>query len=199
MEETVNGYSDDITSLQQDVIKLKHEVASLEQKNGNLEARSRRCNLCIIGVKERREDGKHAPEFVSQLLKDTLGLEKAPLLNRAHPTLRKRPGEDRPARAFVVPCHYIQERETLIKNAIQKKEIITPDGDRILIQPDYTQKVAKQRAAFNEVRGELCEVEGVRYGLFYPAELRVTAKDGTRRNFNDAKLAVDFVKRTLKS
>lgn len=157
------------------------------------------CNLYIIGVKERRENGKHAPEFVSQLLKDTLGLEKAPLLDCAHRTLTERPGEDQPARAFVVRCHFIQEREMLIKKAIQKKEIITPDGDRIRIQPNYTQKVAKQRAAFNEVRGELRQVEGVRYGLFYPAELRITAKDGTRRNFNDAKLAMDFVKRTLKS
>ena len=86
----------------------------------------------------------------------------------------------------------------LIKKAIQKKEIIKPDGDRIRIQPDYTQKVTKQRAAFNEVRGEMRQVDVVRYGLLYPAELRITAKDGTRRNFNDAKLAMDFVKRTLK-
>ena len=50
---------------------MKLEVISLEQKNDDLEARSRHCKLRIIGVKERREDGKHAPELISQLLKDT--------------------------------------------------------------------------------------------------------------------------------
>lgn len=87
----------------------------------------------------------------------------------------------------------------LIKKAIQKEEIVTPDGDRIRIQPDYTQRITKQRAAFNEVRGELQRLEGVCYGLFYPAELRITTKDGTRRSFKDAKLAMEFVKGNLQS
>ncbi|KAJ8263918.1 hypothetical protein GJAV_G00143070 [Gymnothorax javanicus] len=57
------------------------------------------------------------------------------------------------------------------------KHLTTADGDNIHIQPDYTQAVAKQRAEFNEVRGLLRTCEGIRYGLWYPAELRVKMSD----------------------
>lgn len=86
-----------------------------------------------------------------------------------------------------------------MKTAIQKKEIVIPDGDRIRIHPDYTQRITKQRAAFNEVCDELRRLDGVRYGLFYPAELRITTTEGIRQSFKDAKLAMEFVKGKLKS
>lgn len=198
LEEAANGQSDAVSTLQREVAKLKKDVVTLEAKNEDLEARSRRCNVRITGIKERREEGKHIPDFISELLKDSLQLDKAPVLDRAHRTLRARPEDGHPARAFVVKCHYFQERELLLKKAAQRREIVTSDGDKIHLQPDYTQKVMKQRSAFNEVRGILRSYEGVRYGLFYPAELRITAKDGMRRSFKDAKQAMDFVRDTLK-
>lgn len=80
-----------------------------------------------------------------------------------------------------------------MKKAIQKKDIISPDGDKICIQPDFTEKVAQQRVAFNEVRGMLRRWDGIRYGLFYPPELRITMKDGLRQTFKDPKLAKAYV------
>ncbi|KAL7857119.1 hypothetical protein SRHO_G00160180 [Serrasalmus rhombeus] len=38
----------------------------------------------------------------------------------------------------------------------------------ISIFPDYTAKVARARAAFNEVRHKLCGIDGARYGLIHP-------------------------------
>lgn len=70
---------------------------------------------------------------------------------------------------------------------MQKSEIVTLDGDRIHLQPDYTQKVMKQRLAFNKVRGLLRRCEGVRYSLLYPVELRITTKDRVRQGFEDPK------------
>lgn len=138
-------------------------------------------------------------DFISDLLKDALQLEKAPVIDRAHRTLRSRPGDDQPPRAIIVKFHYFQEKELSLKKAIQRKEIVSPDEDKVRIQPDYTQKVVKQRSAFNKVRGLLRRCEGVRYGLFYPAELRITTKDGVRRSFKDPKQAMDFVRDNLKS
>lgn len=198
LEEAESGHSDDVSTLQREVAKLKKDVVALEAKNEDLKARSRCCNLRITGVKERWEEGKHIPDFISELLKDSLQLDKAPVIDRAHRTLRTRPGDDQPARAIVVKFHYFQEKELLLKKAMQSREIVTPDGDKIHLQPDYTQKVVKQRSAFNEVRGLLRRCESVRYGLFCPAELRITAKDGVRRSFKDPKQALDFVRDTLK-
>ena len=171
VETALSDHSDILVSLQEDVAQLKKTVVSLESRNEDLESRSRRCNLRITNVKERREHGVglSVPDYVSKLLMDSLRLEKAPLLDRAHRTLRERPGDHEPARAFVVRCHYFQEREAILKKAIQMKNITTPDGDKIRIQPDYTHRVTKQRAAFNDVRKELREldIKGIRYGLFH--------------------------------
>lgn len=82
-------------------------------------------------MKERREEGKHIPDFISELLKDSLQLNKDPVIDRAHRTLRSRPGDDQPARAIIVKFHYFQEKKLLIKKAMQRREIVTPDGDKI--------------------------------------------------------------------
>lgn len=42
------------------------------------------------------------------------------------------------------------------------KQLTTGDSDKIRIQPDYTQAVAKQQAEFNKVLGLLRSCEGWR-------------------------------------
>ncbi|KAI4832850.1 hypothetical protein KUCAC02_015794 [Chaenocephalus aceratus] len=63
--------------------------------------------------------------------------------------------------------------------------------------PDYTQAVAKQRAAFRDVKGMLRGCDGVKYGLWYPSVLRITTTDGKRHSFTDPGEANDFVLRNL--
>lgn len=65
------------------------------------------------------------------------------------------------------------------------KHLTTGDGDNIRIQIYYTQAVAKQQAELNEVRGLLRTCEGIRYGLWYPVELRITRLDVMRTSFKD--------------
>ncbi|KAK9536015.1 hypothetical protein VZT92_005838 [Zoarces viviparus] len=48
------------------------------------------------------------------------------------------------------------------------------NGNRIAIFPDYTPSVAKARAAFMDIRKALRGRKGVRYGLLYPARLRIS-------------------------
>ncbi|KAG7258876.1 hypothetical protein CRUP_018563 [Coryphaenoides rupestris] len=193
-----NSHCDSIAALERDMAIVQRELATQKARNEDLEAWSRRCNLRITGIKERREDGKRQTEFISQCLKETLGLDKLPLLDRAHRTLRARPGDSDPPRAFVIKCHYLQEKEAMLRKAGEIRQLTTGDGDQIRVQPDYTQAVAKQRAEFNEVRGLLRTCEGIRYGLWYPAELRITTSNGERTSFKDPKRAKDFIMNTLK-
>lgn len=198
LESAADSHSDQIASLERDMANVQRELATQKARQEDLEARSRRNNLRITGIKERREDGKRPSEFISQCLKESLGLDKSPLLDRAHRSLRVRPGDTEPPRAFIIRCHYYREKEEILKKAGQMKHLTTGDGDNIRIQPDYTQAVAKQRAEFNEVRGLLRTCEGIRYGLWYPAELRITASDGVRTSFKDPKQAKDFIMKNLK-
>ncbi|CAK6972034.1 uncharacterized protein LOC117536879 [Scomber scombrus] len=196
MHTACNNHSDAICTLDDEVQRLKRDIKVLSDKNEDLEARSRRCNLRITGVREKREAGKAPLEFMAGLLHDTLGLDTCPTLDRSHRTLRERPGDDQPPQAFVIKCHYYQEKEAILRKAAKAEELITPDGDRMRVYPDYTQTVLQQRNAFREAKGILRGCSGEDYRLRYPAVLQITTKsDGQRHSFADPIKARDFALR----
>ncbi|KAL7841142.1 hypothetical protein SRHO_G00248330 [Serrasalmus rhombeus] len=167
LEASVSGHSDFIVSVEKDMLTLRKELATLKDRCEDLEARSRRSNLRIMGMKEGREGGKKLTQFVANLLKDVLNLETPPLLDRAHRSLRK---------AHDNSC-----------------------GDRIRVLPDFTLTVSRRRAAFNEIRSLLRGCEGVRYGLMYPATLRITTSEGTEVRFEDPEKARAFIRSNMAS
>ncbi|KAL6480308.1 hypothetical protein MHYP_G00113410 [Metynnis hypsauchen] len=63
---------------------------------------------------------------------------------------------------------------------------------RFAVFPDYTAKVARARAAFNEARKLLQDVEGVRYSLLFPAQLRITY-NGTQHLFTSPVESKGFI------
>ena len=194
LEVAANSYSDTIAELEQQVSQLKKDVVSLTAKTEDLEARSRRCNLRIFGIKERREDGTRPSTFVAEVLQKALKLDKPPVLDRAHRTLQQAPDEGQQPRAFVIKCHYYQEKEAILRKSLAAQNIISHHGDRIRIFPDYTQTVARQRAAFKQTRQLLQRCEGVKYGIWYPAKLRITTRDGEQKSFTDPVKAEAFAK-----
>lgn len=197
LETAANTHSDAIANLEQQVAELKKEVVSLAAKAEDLEARSRRCNLRIFGVKEGREAGVSASTFVAKLLQKVMGLDEPPVIDRAHRTLQQAPGDGQPPRAFVVKCHYYQEKESILRKAVTSPKLVSENGDTIRVFPDYTQNVARRRAAFGQARQLLRQCEGVKYGLLYPAKLRITTRDGQLKSFTDPEKAVTFVRRLM--
>lgn len=192
LEGATSDHSDSITRLEKDMSVMKKQIDNLKAQNDDLEARARRCNLRITGIKEGREEGKRPVEFMAQLLKVALGMEEAPVLDRAHRSLRRRQEDGLPPRAWIIRCHYFQEREKILGKARALKQVSTSEGDKIRVFPDYTRAVMEQRAAFSEVRGMLRGCDGVQSGLWYPAELRITV-NGTRTCFKDPEAAKAFV------
>ena len=63
----------------------------------------------------------------------------------------------------------------------------------ISIFADHTAKVARARAAFNDVRHRLREIPGIRFGLLYPVRLRVT-HNGAEKEFKIPEDAMAFIK-----
>ncbi|ROL42847.1 LINE-1 retrotransposable element ORF1 protein [Anabarilius grahami] len=186
---TLSGFS-----IYNEVADLKKEVVSLAAKVEDLEARSRRCNLRIFGVEEGREAGVSASTFVAKRLQKVMGLDEPHVIDRAHRTLQQAPGDGQPPRAFVVKCHYYQEKESILRKAVTSPKLVSENGDTIGVFPDYMQNVARRRAAFGQVRQLLRQCEGVKYGLLYPAKLRITTRDGQQKSFTDPEKAVTFVR-----
>lgn len=188
LEVAASDHSDSIVCLEKDVSVMKKQISVLRACNDDLGARSRRSNLRILGIKEGREDGERPVEFIACLLKSSLQLDAAPVLDRAHRMLRKKQEDGLPPRAWVIRCHYFQERKKILEKARILRQVTTADGDKIRILPNYTRAVMEQRAAFGEVRGILRGCEEVQAGLLYPAELRINA-NGTTRSFRDPNAA----------
>ena len=176
-----------IAELEGKVKLLTSQVELLNEKCTDLEGRSKRMNIRIAGVKEGKEDGQRASDFVAQLLKTTLDLPDVPLLDRAHRALRTRSGDDGPPRHFIAKVHYNHTLDEILRRVGAKKNV-TFGGDRIQVFRDLPQAVVKRRAAFTPVRNLLRDKPGVRFGLLYPAKLRITYKD-TDMTFTDPSAA----------
>ncbi|KAJ8010204.1 hypothetical protein DPEC_G00072570 [Dallia pectoralis] len=192
MEQALTVCSDDITELKTTIKCLTTTVAKLEDKCENLESRSRRNNVRILGVPEGPDTCSTAA--VAAMLKEELGLEKEPLLDRSHRTLQPvpKPG-DRP-RAIVCRFHSYRDCAEVLRRAKERRQI-TVKGLSVSIFPDHTAKVA--RAEFNEVKRRLRGIVGARYGLVHPARLRINY-NGVEKSFVSADKASEYVK-TLSS
>ncbi|GLD72244.1 uncharacterized protein AKAME5_002356800 [Lates japonicus] len=189
MEHALTECSDDITEMKTTIKSLTANVAKLENKCEDLESRSRRNNARIVGVPEGPDTCTTAA--VAALLKEAFGLAKEPLLDHSHRTLQPKPKPGERLRAIVCGFHYHSDCVDILRRARELRQIKVRDLT-ISVFPDHTAKVARAWAAFNEVRWQLCDIDGARYGLIHPARLRITY-NGVEKDFVSAE-ASDYVK-----
>lgn len=192
VETGISSWSDEITSLQATVAELKTELANLKEKNDDLEGRMRRCNVRIVGIPE--ETGSSSTVAVSKLLKEVLNLEKDILIDRSHRGLMPKKPNGKP-RVIVAKLHYYQDCVKVLRRA-REQGPLRYKGEPIAIFPDYTASVARARAAFNDVRNLLRGRRDVRYGLMFPARLRISYK-GDNKEFLVPEKAMAYVKSTI--
>lgn len=192
VQEGLSTWSDEVTSLQSTVTNLQKELVELKEKCEDMEGRMRRCNIRIVGVPET--PGSSSPAAVAKLLAQVLQLEKEPIIDRSHRGFVKRNTGDR-SRVIIAALHYHQECAEILRRA-RSRAPLHFNGGPVNIFPDYTASVARARAAFTEVRGLLRGREGVRYGLLFPARLRITHGEEDKV-FADPGKAMDYVKKKV--
>ncbi|KAK7881017.1 hypothetical protein WMY93_030606 [Mugilogobius chulae] len=173
----LNTYSDRTVELESEVSKLKSEVAKSTDKVDDIEGRQRRCNARIVGVKEGFENTGKTTDVVATMLKEMLGLNFTPTLDRAHRSLGQ-PGNS--PRAIVVKFHYFQEKEDVFRRAASSQPLFLQDM-KISIFHDFTAIVAKKRAAFSEAKRLLRDVTGVKFGVLFPSCPSHHFPNGTRQ------------------
>lgn len=178
MEKSLSTCTDDIVSLQTKVDTMAKELVKLENKCEDLESRSRRNNVRIIGIPE---ENILSASDVSTLLMEAFKLEKEPLVDRAHRTLAPKPRTGERPRAMIVRLHYYADCARILQKA-RELQRIKMHNMTISVFPDHTAKTARARAAFNEVRQQLRGIQGVRFGILHPAKLRITY-EGVQRDF----------------
>ena len=188
----LSTWSDEVASLQTAVTCLQSQVEKLKEKNEDLEGRMRRGNIRIVGVDEQPESS--SPAAVSRLLKEVLRMDRDVKVDRSHRGLIQwRPG-DRP-RVIIAKLHYDGDAAEILRRA-RDRAPLSYNGKRIAIYPDYTATVAKARASFTSVRKMLRGLQGVRYGLLYPARLRISYKN-EEKEFLDVTKALEYVQKKI--
>ncbi|KAJ8383485.1 hypothetical protein AAFF_G00220020 [Aldrovandia affinis] len=198
LQTTVSDHADKISSLETSQNEVTDRLAELEAQCASLAAdnvmlkaavddqenRSRRQNIRVIGIPEG-EEGTNPTDFMGSFLKEVLGKETfadQPVIDRAHRTLATKPPPGKPPRAMLVRLHYYQTREMILR-ASRERGHLSHKGKKNHIFPDFSAALARRRAEFRDVKAQLHQA-GVKFGLVYPAKLRLTFQ-GTVHTFNN--------------
>lgn len=197
VEERVLDHETRITSLEETVSGLRDENSALKLKVDDLEGRSRRNNIKIIGIPEQEEGGKPT-EFIEALIPNLFGSDSFPspvVIDRAHRTLRPPPTAGDKPRAIIARVHFYREKELILR--LRRDRQLQYKGNKVLIFPDYTPDVMRQRREYTEAQRMLRELK-VQHSLLFPARLRI--KHGERvKIFNTPSEAMTFINTDLKN
>lgn len=172
---------------------LQKDNEQLKLKVSDLEGRSRRQNVRIIGLPESIE-GPRPTKFFSKLLADVFGtdvLASPPELDRAHRSLAPKPAPGGKPRPVILRFHRFQVKDLVICEA-RKRGTLYYKSHPIRLFDDYSPDVLKQCA---EYRGPMAELykRGYKPALLYPARLRITLPNGEKSWIQSASSAVKFV------
>ena len=194
LESNANDQDERIQHLESVCTRLAEDNTKLQAKLTDLESRSRRNNIRIIGLPESIE-GPHPSTFFSELLSEVLGegvLESPPERDRAHRTLANKPGPGQRPRPVVIRLHRFQQKEKIIREARAKRGKLRYRGTRIAIYKDYPSEIVEQCREYREVMSELYQ-RGFKPALLFPARLNITLKDGARKRLSSVSEAKDFI------
>uniref|UniRef100_A0A8P4G1W7 L1 transposable element RRM domain-containing protein n=1 Tax=Dicentrarchus labrax TaxID=13489 RepID=A0A8P4G1W7_DICLA len=182
---------DRVTALEKSQQSISKECKKMQDKCQDLENRSRRQNLRLVGITEGAEGGNMI-KFLADFFPAVLGADNFSslvVIDRAHRTLAPRLTSGERPRAILVRLHYYTDKQKILDLG-KTKGRLTYKGDQVHIFPDMSPEVSRQRAAFNPVKRKLREAN-VTYSLFYPARLAINV-DGIRHSFDSPKAAEDF-------
>ncbi|CAL1567223.1 unnamed protein product [Knipowitschia caucasica] len=166
---------------------------ALQDKVIDLEARSRRQNIKIVGLAENVEAGQ-AADFVSNLMPALFGREhfvKPVEVDRALRLGSLRAGVSGRPRVMIARLHSYCTKERIMRLAMEKSPLVY-QGQRIHIFPDIPPEIWKRRQLFEDTRKKL-KAAGLRTGYIFPSRLRVT-NGGVTSTFDtpeEAKLYAD--------
>lgn len=197
VEERVLDHESRITCLEKAVSGLKDENNALRLKVDDLEGRSRRNNIKIIGIPEQEEGGKPT-EFIEALIPKLFGkdsFQSPVVIDRAHRTLRPPPTAGAKPRAIIARVHFYREKELILR--LRRERQLEYKGNKVLMFPDYTPEVMRQRREYTEAQRMLRELK-VEHSLLFPARLRIKHKERFKV-FRTPSEAMTFINTDLKN
>lgn len=194
LEDSANANELRMLALEKTCVTLTEHNAKLRAKMMDIESRSRRNNIRIVGLPETTE-GPQPTAFFSELLLEVFGeavLGTTPECDRAHRVPQPKPRPDQKPRAVIICLHKYQTKEAIIREARAKRGKLNYRGNSIAVFEDYAPEVMEERYKYKEVMSKFYNL-GLKPSLRYPARLTITTTEGNRKTFSDVTEAEGFV------
>uniref|UniRef100_H3AQ32 L1 transposable element RRM domain-containing protein n=1 Tax=Latimeria chalumnae TaxID=7897 RepID=H3AQ32_LATCH len=165
-EDSVHGVETTMQQLQETVVKL-------QEKTDDLENRSCRCNLRLVGLPEG-EEGKDPVSFLESWLLSFLNLPDLSNnleVEQAHRAFLPRTSStDRP-RMFIFKLLRYRDKEVILRQA-RNLGTLTFKNKPMYIFPDMSADLFQKRKSFFGVKC-LCKGLDIPFALLFPARLRI--------------------------
>lgn len=173
-EERLSVVEDSAAGAQTAIAQMDKLLKVIANKSEDMEARSRRNNIRLIGIPESTNTGR-MELYVEKLLMATVGVEKLSnhfIVERAHRALDPRPPPGAAPRPIIARLLNYRDRDVTLQAAREQKQM-SYEGVPFSIFPDFTAHVQEERRKFGQVKAKL-RAANIDYAMLYPARLRVT-------------------------
>ncbi|KAK7884430.1 hypothetical protein WMY93_027553 [Mugilogobius chulae] len=173
-EQRISDLEDTVAIHAVEIPELRKKLEATIDKIDDLENRSRRCNIRIVGLPEGSE-GTNAVSFMTSWLPELVherfkgGAVKIDRCHRA-PAGRPSPPGQRP-RPMLVKLHNFQDKVRIMR-AARKTQPLIFRGSTISIFGDFSAAVVKKREEFSSTKQRFRE-KGISYAMLYPAVLKI--------------------------
>ena len=160
-----------------------------------MESRWLRQNIRITGVPDDDPNLASAANVPKLLMEaSSLGERAAKAIDLTRAPMPKPAPGGRP-RAVVVRLYHYADCNEILRKAREPQRINPSNPDlSVSVFPDYTPKTARARGASTEVRHLLRDIDGVGFGILFPARLRITYGGVQQRDFTSPLEAKTFIK-----
>ncbi|XP_066445282.1 uncharacterized protein [Eleutherodactylus coqui] len=171
-EGRISDIEDKMPPMQREVKGNTQNIAFLLTKIDDLENRSRRNNVRLVGLPERME-GNNPSEYIEKWILDLFGRDCfSPMfaIERAHRVPTRPPPPGTPPRPVLMKLLHFKDRDAILRRAREKGDIRS-NGSRISFFPDFSAENQKKRGTFIDVKRRLRDLR-IPYAMLYPARLR---------------------------
>ena len=171
---------------------------SLTSKCLDLESRSRRSNMVIVGLKESTE-GKDVEMFLEKWIPDLIGdpgVFSSPLpVERGHRLGKPRMSGDKPRPLIMKFLNYRDKMKVM--NTARAKGKLMHGNQQILFFHDHPQAIQEKRKKYDSVKRDL-RAHGIEdFGIIHPARFRLD--HGGRRHVFESPAEVETFMKNLRN
>lgn len=187
-EQRLGTVEDEMSAVLARIKALEALTREQAEKLDDLENRSRRNNLRIVGLPESYPQ-QALTELCQRKIPSLLGITRNCIVERAHRLGTQHPDQKVPRQTIVKYLQYPDKAEILTN--FKSKKRLTFEGHNLLLFADYSMEVTRKRKLFSPICTSLFE-KNVRFSLAYPAILRFASKEGRQLIFKDPEEAKNY-------